>query len=323
MTGAVGLTRRHAGLGATCAIFSTVRGGSVHEDHNSIRRSKKFARLGDGVQMAYRETGAGDPIVFLHGNPTSSHLWRNVIPHVSGLGRCIAPDLIGMGDSDKLQGSAPGVYSFAEHAGRLEELLDLIGVRENVTLVLHDWGGPLGFDWAARSPSRVKAIAFMETFVVSPNDDNTPGYSLEFFTRFRTPEAERAVLEENLFVEMVLLRQFPNMSDSDKEEYRRPFLQAGEARRPTLEWPRQVPINGVPHEVHEALTRSLTFMAQTPIPKLFIRGTPGGLINNGRESVCRAWPSVTERVVAGVHYLPEEQPHEIGQYIADWIAGSA
>lgn len=321
MTGGVALTRRHAGLGAACAILSIGRGGSVLDDPNTARRSKKFVRLSDGVQMAYRETGVGEPIVFLHGNPTSSHLWRNVIPHVSSLGRCIAPDLIGMGDSDKLPGSGPGVYSFAEHGRRLEELLDLIGVRENVTLVLHDWGGPLGFDWAARSPARVKAIAFMETFVVSPNDDNTPGYSMEFFTRFRTPEAERAVLQDNLFVEMVLLRQFPDMNDSDKAEYRRPFLEAGEGRRPTLEWPRQVPINGAPPEVHEALTRSLAFMAQTPIPKLFIRATPGGLINNGREAVCRAWPSVTERVVAGVHYLPEEQPHEIGQHIAEWRAG--
>lgn len=320
MTASTLITRRQAGLGAACVSLSIGRARLDLPQGDTFRRSKKFVRLNDGVQMAYVEAGSGAPIVFLHGNPTSSYLWRNIIPYVSRLGRCVAPDLVGMGDSDKLQNSGPGIYTFAEHRRRLEEFLDRIGVRENVTLVLHDWGGPLGFEWATRHPAQVKAIAFMETFVVSMNDANTPSFSLEFFRRFRRPEAEHEVLDENAFVETVLLRQFPDMSEDDKAEYRRPFLQAGEGRRPTLEWPRQVPINGDPVDVHEAFSQGLGFMARSAIPKLFIRGDPGALISNGREAVCRAWPSVSERVVSGRHYLPEESPDEIGRHLADWHA---
>ncbi|MBU1538172.1 MAG: haloalkane dehalogenase [Alphaproteobacteria bacterium] len=313
-------TRRQIGFGAAGASLALGCTGLDLSRGEDIRRSKKFVRLSDGVQMAYVEAGSGAPIVFLHGNPTSSYLWRNIIPYVSGRGRCIAPDLVGMGDSDKLPNPGPGVYTFAEHRRRLDEFLDRIGVGNYVTLVLHDWGGPLGFDWAARHSARVRAVAFMETFVVSMNDANTPRFSLDFFTRFRGPEAELEVLEGNAFVETVLLRQFPGMSEADKAEYRRPFREAGEGRRPTLEWPRQVPINGDPADVHAAFSGGLGFMAASDVPKLFIRGDPGALISNGREAVCRAWPSVTERVVPGRHYLPEESPDEIGRHLADWHA---
>lgn len=314
-------TRREAALGAlgtgltaSCASAPPVRGAAA------FRAAKKFARTEGGLRMAYFEAGRGAPIVLLHGNPTSSYLWRNIIPHLTGLGRCIAPDLIGMGDSDKLPDSGPGRYTFFEHSRRLDALLDAAGAHRDVTLVVHDWGGPLGFHWAMRNEARLRAIVFMETFVVSQNDANTPAYAMQFFSHFRTPEAELDVLTNNTFVETVLLRQFPNMAEEERAEYRRPFSEPGEGRRPTLEWPRQVPINGDPADVHEVTQRFLGFMAETQIPKLFIRADPGALILGGRERVPRAWPMVTEMVVPGRHFLPEESPNEVGRTSAAWLA---
>lgn len=309
MIGALG-----AGLTASCASTPRLQGAAA------FRAAKKFVATDGGLRMAYFETGAGAPIVFLHGNPTSSYLWRNVIPHLAGLGRCIAPDLIGMGDSDKLPDSGPSRYTFFEHSRRLDALLDATGAQGDVTLIVHDWGGPLGFHWAMRNEARVSAIVFMETFVVSQNDANTPAFAMQFFSRFRTLEAELDVLTHNTFVETVLLRQLPNMTDEDRAEYRRPFAEPGESRRPTLEWPRQVPINGDPVDVHEATLQFLGFMSETQIPKLFIRGDPGALILGGRERVARAWPRVTEAVVPGRHFLPEESPDEVGRIAAAWLA---
>jgi len=283
---------------------------------------KRFVEA-NGLRMAYVESGAGAPIVFLHGNPTSSYLWRNVIPHVQHLGRCIAPDLLGMGDSARLEGSADGAYSFQRHCEQLDALLDRLGVDNDVTFVLHDWGGPLGFDWARRNPERIRALAFMETFVVTQDDTNTPAQALEFFTRFRTPEYERLVLQENYFVEHVFLRQFPQMSAVDLAEYRRPFMAPGESRRPTLDWPRQVPINGAPEEVNAAFVAFLDWIADAPAPKLFIRGEPGGLIRGGREEICRAWRNVVERTVPGNHYLPEHSPDAIGTHLSQFLTSLA
>lgn len=309
----VALGSLSAGLTASCASVEVLQGAEA------FRAAKKFALTGGGVRMAYFEAGRGAPIVLLHGNPTSSYLWRNVIPHLAGLGRCIAPDLIGMGDSDKLPNSGPGRYTFFEHSRRLDVLLDAAGANRDVTLVVHDWGGPLGFHWAMRNESRLNAIVFMETFVVSQNDANTPAFAVQFFSRFRAPEAERDVLANNAFVESVLLRQLPDMAEEDRAEYRRPFATPGESRRPTLEWPRQVPINGDPADVHEATLRFLGFMSETQIPKLFIRADPGALILGGRERIPRAWPRVTEIVVSGRHFLPEESGDEIGRIIATWL----
>ncbi|MEW6127962.1 MAG: haloalkane dehalogenase [Acidobacteriota bacterium] len=281
-------------------------------------KKKKFAKV-FGSKMAYFESGKGNPIVFLHGNPTSSFLWRNVIPHVEEFGRCIAPDLIGMGDSDKLAPSDASRYHFAEHYNYLEELLRKIGVEKNVILMVHDWGGSLGFEWASRNPEKVKGLVFMETFIVSQNAQNTPPQVSNWFKAFRTPEREKQILEENYFVEKVLLRQFPKMSDEDKAEYRRPFLEKGEARRPTIVFPRQVPLDGEPKDVHEKVSAHLEWMAKNDIPKLFIKGEPGGLIQGGRERICRAWKNITEVSVKGNHYLPEESPVEVGQAIAEWV----
>ncbi|GAM96948.1 1,3,4,6-tetrachloro-1,4-cyclohexadiene hydrolase [alpha proteobacterium U9-1i] len=303
-----------ASFATSCANSPSPQGAA------EFRAAKKFVPTESGIRMAYFEAGRGAPIVFLHGNPTSSYLWRNVIPHLAGLGRCIAPDLIGMGDSDKLPDSGPGKYNFFEHSRRLDAFFDATGVRRDVTLVVHDWGGPLGFHWAMRNEARVRAIVFMETFVVSQNDANTPPFAMQFFSRFRTSEAELDVLSNNTFVEAVLLRQFPSMSEEDRAEYRRPFAQSGEGRRPTLEWPRQVPINGDPADVHEATLRFLGFMSETQIPKLFIRADPGALILGGRERVPRTWPRVTEAVVPGRHFVPEESPNEVGRIAAAWLS---
>lgn len=313
------LSRRSALAGV--AFASLDAGCASHESPPrtpmAFRGAKRFVTLNDGLRMAYYEVGRGDPIVFLHGNPTSSYLWRNVVPHVSALGRCIAPDLFGMGDSDKLPAPGPGRYAFSEHARRLDELLARLGVRRNVTFVVHDWGGPLGFHWAARHPEAIRGVAFMETFVVSLTDQNTPRGALDFFLRFRTPEGEADVLERNGFVENVFLRQFPDMSDEDRMEYRRPFPDAA-SRWPTLEWPRQVPINGDPAETNAALQLGLDYMARESVTKLFVRADPGRLISLGRENVCRAWPSTSEVVVPGRHYIQEESPDEIGARLATW-----
>lgn len=287
-------------------------------DPAEFRRKKKFAKIA-GSKMAYYETGRGAPIVFLHGNPTSSFLWRKVIPHVENRGRCLAPDLIGMGDSEKLAPSNASRYHFAEHYEYLEKLLKKIDVKKNVTLVLHDWGGSLGFEWAMNHAEKVKRIVFMETFVISQNAQNTPPPVSNWFKNFRTAEREKAVLEENFFVEQVFLRQFPNLSEAEKAEYRRPFAEKGEARRPTAVFPQQVPLDGEPRDVHERVSAHLEWMAANDIPKLFIKGEPGGLIRDGRERICRAWKNLTEVSVKGNHYLPEESPAEIGRAIADWF----
>lgn len=285
---------------------------------SEFRSKKKFVEV-FGSQMAYYGRGKGDPIVFLHGNPTSSFLWRKVIPHLVGSGRCIAPDLIGMGDSSKLTPSNSSRYHFVEHYRYLEELLEKVGIKRNVTLVLHDWGGSLGFEWAMKHSDKVKRIAFMETFVVSQNLQNSAEQEMNWFRSFRTEKIEADILEKNLFVENVLLRQFPNMPESEKNEYRRPFSEAGESRRPTVSFPQQVPINGEPKEVHERVLVHLDWMSKNEIPKLFIKGEPGGLISRGREKVCRAWKNVTEVSVKGNHFLPEESPDEIGRAIANWL----
>lgn len=284
-----------------------------------FRKKKKFAKV-FGSKMAYHQTGKGNPIVFLHGNPTSSYLWRNVIPQVEKFGKCIAPDLIGMGDSDKLSPSDSTRYHFAEHYKYLEELLKKIGIKKNVTLVLHDWGGSLGFEWASRNAEKVKGIVFMETFIVSQTAQNTPPQISNWFKNFHTPKREIEVLENNFFVEQVLLRQFPQMREEDKAEYRRPFLEKGESRRPTISFPRQVPLDGEPKDVHERVSAHLEWMAKNEIPKLFIKGDPGSLISRGRENVCRAWKNVTEISVKGNHFLQEESPNEIGQAIANWMS---
>jgi haloalkane dehalogenase len=272
-----------------------------------------------GKQMAYIDEGSGDPIVFLHGKPTSSYLWRNIMPHLEGQGRLIAPDLIGMGDSDKLDDSGPDRYRFVEHAKYLDGLFEKIGVDANVTLVIHDWGSGLGFHWAHRNPGAVKAIAYMEAIVLPISWPDFPEVVAPVFQGFRSPAGEEMVLEQNFFVEGVLpgavLRK---MSDEEMAEYRRPFAEAGEGRRPTLTWPRQIPIDGEPADVVQIVTDYGKWLSESDVPKLFVNADPGAILTGKAREFCRSWPNQKEVTVAGSHFIQEDSPDEIGQAIAEW-----
>lgn len=227
-----------------------------------------------GKRMAYVEVGEGDPIVFLHGNPTSSYLWRNVIPHLEAHGRCIAPDLIGMGDSEKLDEGGPGRYAFKEHARYLDALLEQLDVRENVLLVIHDWGSALGFDWANHHRDAIRGIAYMEA-IVCPIEgwDDWPPPVKPVFQGFRSEKGEEMVLDNNMFIEAVLPGAIArDLEPEEMEEYRRPFKNAGEDRRPTLSWPREIPIGGEPADVVEIVQSYANWLAESPVPKLFING---------------------------------------------------
>jgi haloalkane dehalogenase len=272
-----------------------------------------------GRQMAYVDVGAGDPIVFLHGNPTSSFLWRNIWPHCEGLGRCLAPDLIGMGDSDKLPDSGPDRYTFVEHRGYLDAWFDQLDLTANVTLVVHDWGSALGFDWARRHPDAIKGIAYMEAIVSPLTWDEFHAAAADLFKAFRSPEGEKLVLDDNLFVEGVLPGAIQRqLTDEEMAEYRRPFTEPGEARRPTLTWPRQIPIAGEPADVTAIAMAYYDWLTTSPIPKLFVNAEPGALVTGTRRALCRTFPNQTEVTVSGVHFIQEDSPQEIGSAIADW-----
>jgi len=275
-----------------------------------------------GRRMAFVELGEGRPIVFQHGNPTSSYLWRNIMPHLADQGRCIAPDLIGMGDSDKLDGSGPGSYRFVEHRQYLNALLDTLGVGANVTLVLHDWGSGLGFDWANRHRDVIKGIAYMEAIVQPVTWAAWPEAARQIFQGFRSPAGEEMVLEKNVFVEAVLPASIlRTLTDAEMAVYRRPFAEAGEARRPTLTWPRQIPIEGGPADVTAIVRDYGAWLSTSEVPKLFINADPGAILIGPQREFCRQWPRQQEVTVKGSHFIQEDSPDEIGQAIAGWRRG--
>ena len=281
---------------------------------------KKFATV-HGQQMAYVEDGEGDPIVFLHGNPTSSYLWRQVIPGVRHLGRCLAPDLIGMGDSQKLSDSGEGSYRFVEHRHYLDGLLEQLDVTDRVTLVIHDWGSALGFDWARRHPDAVKGIVYMEA-LVGPiaSWEQWPETARSIFQRFRSEAGESLILEKNYFIERVLPASVLDpLSEADMAEYRRPYLEPGESRRPTLSWPRQLPIGGEPADVHEIVADYYHWLKSSQVPKLFIEADPG-FFSAGIAQATAHWPNQKRVKVRGHHFLQEDSGPEIGQAIAAWLA---
>lgn len=272
-----------------------------------------------GSRMAYVDEGQGDAIVFAHGNPTSSYLWRNVMPHLEGLGRLVAADMIGMGGSDKLSPSGPDRYNYAEQRDYLFALWDALDIGGNVILVLHDWGSGLGFDWACQHRDRVQGIVFMEAIVAEQRWADFPGNFRDVFQGFRSPEGERMVLEQNLFVERVLpqliLRQ---LSDEEMSRYRQPFASPGEDRRPTLSWPRSIPIDGEPAHVVAVVEEYSKWLAASDVPKLFINAEPGAIINDRVRELIRTWPSLTEATVSGRHFIQEDSPDEIGNAIAQF-----
>jgi haloalkane dehalogenase len=283
-------------------------------------RDRKRRATVRGLSMAYVEEGDGDPVVFLHGNPTSSYLWRDVMPHVVSSGRCIAPDLIGMGDSDPLPDSGPGRYRFVDHRAYLDDLLEQLDVRDRVTFVVHDWGSSLGFDWANRHRDAVAGLVYTEAIVRPVSWAEWPETIHRLFKGFRSDVGETLILERNLFVETILpgsiLRK---LTDEEMAEYRRPFLEPGERRRPTLTWPREIPIDGEPADVTEIVRSYAEWLSASPVPKLFIDVDPGAILVGAQREYCRTWPNQTEITVRGSHFVQEDSPHEMGQAIADWL----
>ena len=274
-----------------------------------------------GKQIAYVEMGEGDPIIFQHGNPTSSYLWRNIMPQLQSLGRCIAMDLIGMGDSEKLEDKGNMTYSYNTHKKYFDGFLDAIGVESNATLVIHDWGSALGFDWANDYPQRVKAICYMEGIVQSMEWEDWNEDAKGIFQGFRSPAGEEMILEKNLFIEAVLpgsiLRK---LSDAEMNEYRRPFNDK-KSRRPTLDWPRQIPLENDPPEICRIVDSYSQWMAENNIPKLFINAEPGAILIGKQREFCRTWKNQKEVTVKGSHFIQEDSPNEIGNAIFDWLKG--
>jgi haloalkane dehalogenase len=281
--------------------------------------AKQFVDV-HGKRLAYVEMGEGSPIVFQHGNPTSSFLWRNIMPALSAHGRCIAVDLVGMGDSDKLDHPGPDSYRYVDHRDFLFAAWKELGVDEDVILVVHDWGSALGFDWACQHPDRVRGIAYMEAIVKPVSWDDWPEEARGIFQAFRSDAGEELVLERNLFVERVLpgsiLRK---LSDAEMAEYRRPFRYPGEDRRPTLTWPRQIPIDGEPADVHDIVTAYADWLTVTELPKLFINADPGAILTGPQRDFCRGFANQTEVTVRGSHFVQEDSPREIATAIAEWL----
>ena len=280
---------------------------------------KTFAEI-NGIRMAYIDVGEGDPIVFQHGNPTSSYLWRNIMPHLQGLGRLIACDLVGMGDSDKLPDPGPGRYDYETHRDHLFALWRHLGIERNAVLVVHDWGSALGFDWARQNPEKVQAIVYMEAVVQPLTWADWPDNAKRVFQGFRSPAGEEMVLMKNIFVEGVLPNAIlRDLSDEEMAVYRKPFAEPGEGRRPTLDWPRQIPIEGEPANVVKIVEDYGAWLASSPVPKLFINAEPGSILTGRAREFCRSWPNQREVTVRGSHFVQEDSPDEIGQAIADFI----
>ena len=288
--------------------------------HRIEPHPKKFVTV-KGKRIAYVELGAGEPVfLFLHGNPTSSYLWRNVMPEVAGLGCCVAPDLIGMGDSGKIEHKGPDTYGFATHQDFLWGFVDaVIGRNRPLVLVGHDWGSALAFDWANHHRDRVKGVVYMEAIVRPFSWAEWPEGSRRVFQGFRSTTGEEMVLDKNLFVERVLpasiLRQ---LEPAEMAEYRRPFAGSREDRWPTLAWPRQIPIDGEPPSVVALVTAYAAWMAENDLPKLFINAEPGAILTGSQREFCRSWPNQTEVTVGGSHFIQEDSAPEIGRAIADW-----
>jgi haloalkane dehalogenase len=285
------------------------------------RYERKFATV-NGKRMAYVDEGEGDPIVFQHGNPTSSYLWRNIMPHCAGLGRLIACDLIGMGDSEKLDNSGPDRYTYTEQREYLYALWEQIGVADNVIFVIHDWGSALGFDWANQNRDKTQGIAYMEAVVKTMQWADFPENARGVFQGFRSDGGENMVLDKNIFVERVLAGAvIRGLDEEEMIHYRKPYLDPGEDRRPTLTWPRQIPIEGEPPEVCQIVDDYGAWLSQCDLPKLFINADPGSILTGPQREFCRSWPNQTEVTVKGIHFVQEDSPDEIGQAVAAFVKG--
>jgi haloalkane dehalogenase len=276
-----------------------------------------------GRRMAWAEAGEGPPILFQHGNPTSSYLWRNIMPRLADLGRCIAVDLIGMGGSEKLPDSGPGRYSVAEHARHLEAAWDALGVTGDAVLVLHDWGSALGFDWARRHPDRVRGLAYMEAIVRPiPGWQDWPENARPIFQALRSEAGEQMILDKNVFVERILPASvLRGLTEEEMTHYRAPFAEPGEGRRPTLDFPREIPIAGEPPEVAEMVSAYADWLSVTDTPKLFVNAEPGSILTGPQRDFCRGFPNQTEVTVPGSHFIQEDSPEQIAEALRAFISG--
>jgi len=272
-----------------------------------------------GKQMAYCEIGEGKPIVFQHGNPTSSYLWRNIMPYMESQGRCIAIDLIGMGDSDKLEDFGNNTYSYQVQKKYFDACLEALNITDDVTFVIHDWGSALGFNWAQDHPSKIKAICYMEGIVRPLKWEEWPKDATRIFQGFRSDAGEEMILKKNLFIESVLPGSIiRDLSEDEMNEYRKPFYSEAD-RQPTLDWPRHIPLDNEPKEMAEVVQDYADWMAQNEIPKLFINAEPGAILIGPQREFCRAWKNQTEVTVKGKHFIQEDSPHEIGSAIKEWL----
>lgn len=272
-----------------------------------------------GKNMTYVEKGEGNPIIFQHGNPTSSYLWRNIIPHLENQGKCIAIDLIGMGDSDKLEDEGDNTYSYHVHKKYFDACLKELGIKDDITFVIHDWGSALGFNWAYDNKNSVRGICYMEAIVKTISWDDWPEDGKSIFQGFRSEAGEDLVLKKNLFIEGVLPGAIiRNLSNKEMDVYRKPFLKEIE-RRPTLDWPRQIPINNKPEEVCNIVKDYSLWMSINEIPKLFINANPGSILKGEQRDFCRKWKNQEEVTVKGSHFIQEDSPKDIGQAISSWF----
>jgi len=274
-----------------------------------------------GQRMAYIDEGEGDAIVFQHGQPTSSYVWRNVMPHLVGLGRLVACDLVGMGGSEKLSPSlGPDRYGFVAHRDYLFALWDMLELGDRIVLVLDDWGAALGFDWANRHRERVQGIAHMEAVAVPLTWSDIPEQAYSLFKALRSPTGEKMVLEENIFIEKILpVAVIRQLTEEELNHYRQPFRHPGEDRRPTLSFPRSLPLDGEPAEVADVVGESSRWLAESDVPKLLILGEPGTLIRGRVREIVRSWPNQTEVTVRGRKLLQEDSPDEIGAAVAAFV----
>ena len=283
-----------------------------------MKYTKKYAEI-NNKKMAYIDEGNGDTFLFLHGNPTSSYLWRNIAPHVEDMGRVVIPDLIGMGDSEKLDGVDNEGYKYHGQYGYLTGLLENLDLGNDIHLIIHDWGSAMGFQFARENPDRVKSITYMEAIVMPLTWEQWPDAATKIFQLFRSDAGEELVLEKNFFVERILLADSATgYTDEEKAEYIRPFLEEGEDRRPTLTWPRQIPLDGEPNAVVEEVRKNAEFHKDSEIPKLFINANPGSILVGEQREFARTWKNQTEITVSGNHFVQEDSSEEIGAALREF-----
>ena len=284
-----------------------------------MKYTKKYKDIKNS-KMAFIDVGSGDTFLFLHGNPTSSFLWRNIAPHVEDIGRIVIPDLIGMGDSDKLEGVDNPGYKYHGQYSYLTALMDELDLGDNIHLIIHDWGSAMGFQFARENQDRIKSITYMEAIVMPLTWDQWPDPATKIFGLFRSEAGEELVLEKNFFVERILLADSSTgYTEEEKSEYIRPFINPGEDRRPTLTWPRQIPLDGEPSEVVEEVRLNAEFHKESDIPKLFINADPGSILIGDQREFARSWKNQTEITVSGNHFIQEDSSEEIGAALRNFV----